>query len=171
MKFISITPVQGLFPPCRSLSRVTDGGDQQGRRASAHFKELRILTLQSHGANGLIGLCNFHSISFPAKTDAATLTRPLPTFDKTSAHLKKDLCQFEEKVGRGQPGIELGSKRIPGILLPAIRQIIPSHEQSIPPRTARLPRAAFQYAHLAPAHKLAAVDRLAEYRKEQEMAA
>ena len=28
-----------------------------------------------------------------------------------------------------------------------------------------------RYAHLAPAHKLAAVDRLAEYRKEQEMAA
>jgi hypothetical protein len=25
-----------------------------------------------------------------------------------------------------------------------------------------------RYAHLAPAHKLAAVDRLAEYRKEQE---
>jgi hypothetical protein len=28
-----------------------------------------------------------------------------------------------------------------------------------------------RYAHLAPAHKLADVDRLAEYRKEQEMAA
>jgi site-specific recombinase XerD len=27
-----------------------------------------------------------------------------------------------------------------------------------------------RYAHLAPAHKLAAVDRLAEYRREQEMA-
>jgi hypothetical protein len=85
--------------------------------------------------------------------------------------LKKDLCQFEEKVGSGQPGIELGSKRIPG-----------NFPSGNPPDCLLLKNSQFrhgspacherlQYAHLAPAHKLAAVDRLAEYRKEQEMAA